>query len=237
MRVLIGCERSGIIREAFRSLGHDAYSCDLAPAEDGSAFHIVGDFLKAVRSGRWDLAGVHPPCQFLNGAGIHWTTRGLRDPRETDKAIKFAEDCWSAVKEECQAGFLENPVGILTTRSKLGKWQQMIQPYNFGEDASKGTCLWLHGIFPLLPTRYVPPRMVCGLCKHVCSPETVDHRLKWEGRIRCPRCLGKMLPRWGNQTDSGQNRLGPSETRSMDRARTYPGIARAMAEQWGNALQ
>lgn len=96
---------------------------------------------------------------------------------------------------------LENPVGCISTR--IRKPTQIIQPYQFGDDASKKTCLWLRNLPPLTPTKYIPPRMVNG------------------------------KPRWANQTDSGQNKLGPSEDRWKERSRTYQGIADAMATQWG----
>jgi hypothetical protein len=148
----------------------------------------------------WDMLIAHPPCTFLCSSGMHWTTRGLRPVEKTLDAIKFAEMLWDApIPKIC----IENPVGCLSTKSKLGKTYQTIQPYEFGDDASKKTCLWLKGLPPLVPTQFIPGRMVNG----------------------------KM--RWSNQTDSGQNRLGPSDKRSNERARTYPGIAKAMADQWG----
>lgn len=96
---------------------------------------------------------------------------------------------------------MENPISIISTR--IRKPDQIIQPYQFGHDASKSTCLWLNGLLPLRPTKWVEPRIVDG------------------------------KKRWANQTDSGQNRLGPSEQRAALRAVTYQGIADAMAEQWG----
>lgn len=206
MRVLIGCECSGSIRRAFRDRGHEAFSCDLAPAEDGSPFHLEADLLTVLRE-PWDLVIAHPPCKYLSVSGMHWTTRGFRDPQETVKAIAFAEAIWNcAAPKVC----IENPTSVLSTRSSLGKMTQRIQPYEFGHDASKGTCLWLRGLPKLKPdpAQFVHGRIVTG-------PD------------------GKERRRWANQTDGGQNRLGPSPQRSADRARTYPGIARSMAEQWG----
>lgn len=201
MRALIGCECSGSIRRAFRDRGHEAFSCDLTPAEDGSPFHLQADLLTVLRE-QWDLVIAHPPCKYLSVSGMHWTTRGFRDPQETVKAIAFAQAIWNC---GCLKVCIENPTSVLSTRSSLGKMTQRIQPYEFGHDASKGTCLWLRGLpkLKLDPAQFVPPRIVNG------------------------------KRRWANQTDSGQNRLGPSPQRSADRARTYPGIARAMAEQWG----
>lgn len=198
MRVLVGFERSGIVREAFRAAGHDALSVDLAPAMDGSPYHLCMDVQVAVRHGKWDMAIFHPPCTYLSVSGMHWTTRGLRDPRLTEDAldlVRWLMDC------PIPRIAIENPIGVISTR--IRKPDQIIQPWQFGEDASKATCLWLRGLPKLVPTSVVAPRIVNG------------------------------KKRWSNQTDSGQNRLGPSPDRWMKRSKTYPGIALAMARQWG----
>lgn len=226
MRILIGCENSAHIRDAFRAKGHDAWSADLLQTSGDPRWHIVGNVLEVLDL-KWDAAIFHPPCQFLNSAGMHWTIRGLRDPRETDKAIKFAERLWLAPIAKIA---IENPTGCLSTRSCLGKYTQRIQPYHFGEDASKGTCLWLKGFPPLVNTRYVEPRLVCKKCKGV-SPYAAAFK---HGCQHCGAEPGLLLPRWANQTNSGQNRLTPSEDRWKKRSVTYPGIARAMADQWGS---
>lgn len=228
-RILIGCERSGVIRNAFRSGGFDAWSCDLEPAEDGSLFHLQYSVLLALRDFYWDAFIVHPPCTFLNIAGMHWTVRGLRDPNLTTEAIRFAEKCWAA---NVPFVALENPVGVLSTRSKLGKPTQTIQPYQFGEDASKRTCLWLRGLPKLSPTRYIKPRMVCARCGQVDTYKAAFAR----GCSHCGAEAGLLQPRWGNQTNSGQNKLGPSKDRAYLRAKTYPGIAAAMVQQWGQII-
>jgi hypothetical protein len=197
VRVLIACEVSGIVRDAFRAHGHDAWSCDLQA--NASEFHIVAD-ARSLLADHWDLLIAHPPCRYLCASGMHWTTRGLRDPRLTVEAIAFAEALWAAPIARIA---IENPVGCLSTRSKLGKPAQTIQPHQFGDDASKQTCLWLRGLPLLGPTLHIAPRIVAG------------------------------KPRWANQTDSGQNRLGPSPDRAQRRAQTYRGIAEAMVAQWG----
>lgn len=221
LRILAACECSGIVRDAFKARGHDAWSCDLLPSERPGN-HIQGNVLD-VLWGNWDMLIAFPDCTYLCVSGMHWTTRGLRDPRLTTKAIQFAETLWSAnIPRIC----IENPIGVLSTRSKLGKPRQIIQPHQFGEDASKRTCLWLKGLPRLTPTELVKPRLVCK-----CGTTYDSHELS------CPFCGASFSfskPRWANQTDSGQNKLTPSNTRWMDRARTYPGIAKAMADQWGN---
>jgi hypothetical protein len=144
----------------------------------------------------------HPPCQFLSVSGYHWVYRRPERRPKIDEALAFFRLLLEApVKRIC----LENPVSIASTR--IQRPTQMIQPYEFGEDASKATCLWLKNLPRLLPTERIPGRLV-----------TLN---------------GRKVERWSNQTDSGQNRLGPSLTRAKDRAQTYRGVADAMAEQWG----
>ena len=202
MNVLIGCEYSGMVRRAFNRLGHNAWSCDLLPADDGSDRHCQMDVLSdSVLDGPtegWDLAIFHPPCTYLSVSGMHWTTRGKRDPQLTEDALAFVRRLMDAPIPRIA---IENPVSVISSR--IRKPDQIIQPYWFGDDASKKTCLWLKNLPPLTPTNHVAGRAV-----------------------------GDKL-RWGNQTDSGQNKLAPSADRWKERSVTYPGIARAMAEQWG----
>lgn len=203
-RVLIGCESSGVVRDAFRANGHDAWSCDLLPADGDPAAHIQGDLLGVLGDG-WDLLIAHPPCTYLCASGMHWTTRGRRDPALTESAIAFARQLMDApVPRIC----VENPVGAIGSRVRPAT--QYVQPYQYGHDASKKTGLWLQSLPPLRPTKMVEPRWV--------------------------EVGGRLLPRWANQTDSGQNRLPPSADRWQLRSRTYEGIANAMAGQWGQLL-
>jgi hypothetical protein len=194
-RVLVACEYSGVVRDAFLARGHDAMSCDLLPAETPGP-HYQGDVMDIINDG-WDLMVAHPPCTYLSVSGMHWTRRGLRDPKLTEDALAFVQTLLAAPVPRIA---LENPVSIISSR--IRKPDQIVHPYMFGHDASKKTCLWLKNLAPLQPAQYVAPRLVNG------------------------------KPRWGNQTDSGQNRLPPSEHRWKDRSRTYEGIAAAMAEQW-----
>ena len=197
MRVLVGCEYSGRVRNAFREAGHDAWSCDLLPSEDNSPFHIQGDVLPLLDQG-WDLGIFHPPCTYLAVSGLHWNKRDPARAAKTEEALDFVRALMSAPIERIA---VENPVSCISSR--IRKPDQIIQPYEFGEDASKKTCLWLKNLDLLTPTQMVEPRLVDG------------------------------KPRWSNQTDSGQNRLGPSEDRWKERSRTFAGVAKAMAEQWG----
>lgn len=198
MKVLVACEYSGRVRDAFRSLGHDAMSCDLLPSDVGGP-HYQGDVTDLLGDG-WDLMVAHPPCTYLSVSGMHWTARGLRDPQLTEDALAFVRLLMSAPIPRIA---VENPVSVISSR--IRKPDQVIQPYQFGHDASKATCLWLNGLPLLTPTVQIAPRIVDG------------------------------RKRWGNQTDSGQNRLPPSHDRWKIRSATFTGIATAMAEQWGGS--
>ena len=196
MKVLVACEYSGTVRDAFIAAGHDAMSCDLLPTEAPGP-HYQGDVRDVLGDG-WDLMIAHPPCTYLAVSGMHRTARGLRDPQLTEDALDFVRLLLAAPVPRIA---VENPVSVIST--KVRKPDQIIQPWQYGHDASKTTCLWLQGLPALQPTQIVKPRIVDG------------------------------RKRWGNQTDSGQNRLSPSPDRWKRRSATYAGIAAAMAAQWG----
>jgi site-specific DNA-cytosine methylase len=196
MRVLVACESSGAVRDAFIRAGHYAASCDLLPSESPLGDHYQCDVTEILDHG-WDLLIAHPPCTYLSVSGMHWTTRGLRDPKLTEDALDFVRLFMDAPIERIA---IENPVSIISSR--IRKPDQIIQPHQFGHDASKKTCLWLKNLPLLKPTQIVEPRIVNG------------------------------KQRWGNQTDSGQNKLPPSKDRWKLRSKTYEGIADAMAAQW-----
>lgn len=226
---LIGLEKSGTIREAMREQGHNAWSCDLEPARDGSTFHIQGDITKAaIWVRKWNGVIIHPECTFLSSSGQHWNGRQPGRQEKTEAAVNFFMWCIGLI-ERIGKGSAENPVGIMSTRYR--KPDQIIQPYEYGDDASKQTCLWNFNLPLLKGTQYIYPRWVCVCCKSV-HRLAVHHMMK-----QLCGCGGKMLPRWGNQTDSGQNKLGPSGDRKEKRSNTYPGIAKAMAEQWGSCTK
>ena len=226
MKVLIGCERFGVLRDEFEKQGHDAWSCDLV---DAPGKHFKRDVRDVANQGGWDLFIVHPDCTFLTIANTYGK-RGCSKytPAQFDvyraAAVAFFMDCVELV-EEVGKGVIENPVGIMSTRYR--KPDQIIQPYQFGEDASKKTCLWLWGVRPLIPTVPVFGKYVCKCGARFYVDED------------CPNCgpenqrILNTKPVWANQTPSNQNRLGPREGRAMERAKTYVGIARAMAHQWG----
>lgn len=227
MKILVACEYSGRVRNAFMTRGHDVISCDFLPSEDNSPYHYQGDVRDLLADQDFDLMICHPPCTYLSVSGLHWNTRGILvdgKPRAqlTEEALDFVRLLMSANVPRIA---LENPVSCISSR--IRKPNQVVQPWWFGEDASKATCLWLKNLPKLKPSgNECPPRLVC--CGSV-LPEGV-------GKHGCPNCNGEKTakPRWGNQTDSGQNKLAPSPGRWKERSRTYQGIADAMADQWGS---
>lgn len=201
LKVLVACEYSGRVRDAFIARGHTAMSCDLLPT-DAPGPHYQGDVFDIIDQG-WDLMIAHPPCTYLSVSGMHWTTRGLRDPKLTEDALNFVRRLMDAPIAKIA---IENPISVISSR--IRKPDQIISPYQFGHDASKKTCLWLKGLPLLTPTQMIEPRIVI-------TPS------------------GKPAKRWGNQCDNyGQDKLPPSADRWKLRSATYQGIADAMAAQW-----
>ena len=198
MRVLVACEYSGVVRRAFRDAGFDAWSCDLLPADDGSPHHVHAD-VREVLAYDWTLMIAHPPCTHLAVSGARHFAQKAAQQHE---ALDFVRVLMNAPIKHIA---VENPVSIISSR--IRKPEQIIQPYQFGHDASKSTCLWLKNLPRLQSTSLVAPRIVNG------------------------------RSRWGNQTDSGQNKLTPSPDRWKRRSATYTGIAEAMADQWGSYLK
>lgn len=213
MKVLIACERSGIVRNAFLDRGHDAWSCDLNDTEQPGP-HITGDVLDVLDEG-WDLMIAHPECTYLTcsaewayGPGPYHqkvkpeTLTGEARQKARREAIRFAIRLWEAPIDRIA---IENPVGVLSRH--LGR-PQVIQPHWFGHDASKATCLWLKNLPRLVTTKYIDPRIV------------VDDK-------------GIERKRWANQCASGCDRTSPGPDRWISRSRTYYGVADAMSQQWG----
>lgn len=215
MKVLIACEFSGVVRDAFAREGHDAMSCDLLPTE-APGKHYTGNVFD-LNLTEFDLIIAHPPCTYLT-CSAEWayvakpmingmprnmkkgTLVGEKRLNAREDALNFVKGLWDIpVNYMC----IENPVGVIAKRLPQMGTPQYVQPYWFGEDASKKTGLWLRGLPPLTPTNMIKPRVVNG------------------------------LSRWGNQTDAGQNKLPPSSDRWKLRSITPTGIADAMAVQWG----
>jgi len=173
MKILIACEFSGIVRDCFIAMGHNAVSCDILPTEARGPHH-QGDVLKILNDG-WDMMIAHPPCTYLSTSGLHWNNRQPERALKTEDALLFVEALWNApIDRVC----IENPVGCISTRLACMPKPQYIQPYNFGEDASKKTGLWTRGLPLLVGDSPVEPRIVDG------------------------------KSRWDNQSDAGQSRLG-----------------------------
>lgn len=152
MRVLVACEFSGVVRRAFCERGHHAYSCDLLNPDDDSPFHYRGDVFSVIEdTAPWDLMIAHPPCTYLASSGLHWNKRRPERAQQTEEAIAFVLKMASL---DIPRIAIENPIGCLSTRWR--KPDQIIHPWQLGDDASKATCLWLKGLPPLVPTNVLP---------------------------------------------------------------------------------
>jgi hypothetical protein len=211
LRVLIGGETSGKVRDAFIRKGHDAVSCDLLPSEAPGPHH-QGDMFDIIGDG-WDLGIFHPSCTFLSSSGLHWN-RNPASPRFGGKQTEAAlDDVRRILAAPIPHIAVENPTGCISTRIRPA--DQYVQPYQFGDDASKKTGLWLVNL----------PRL------------EIDPLMRRAGRmVEWPLGSGRMVERWANQTDSGQNKLAPSADRWKLRSETYAGIAEAFT-QWGDLLE
>lgn len=201
MRVLVVCEFSGVVRDAFAARGHDAWSCDLLPSESPGN-HIQADFRKVAQES-WDFVGYHYECRVMANSGVRWLYRGERvrnEPRWLE--LGQAADIFNLTIRDTRPGYAENSIMHCHAKKLIDREQdQVIQPWYFGEPHFKATCLWLRGVKPLVPTnRLTPP-----------AKGTPEHKA------------------W-----SGVHRASPGPSRWKERSRTLPGIAAAMAEQWGN---
>jgi hypothetical protein len=186
MKVLVGCEFSGIVRQAFRDLGHDAWSCDILPSEDNSNYHIQDDVLLHLNDG-WDLAIFHPPCTFLTTSANRW----LYDPKYPNRN----KDRQTAITFFLQLMFadipkiaIENPVGILSTHFR--RPDQIIQPWQFGHGEVKRTCFWLKNLPLLIPTNIVEGR-IARVHREAPSPS------RWKERSRTYKGIAQaMAEQW-----------------------------------------
>lgn len=151
MKVLVACEFSGVVRDAFLRLGHDAISCDLEPTETPGP-HYLGD-VRNLLHGWYDLVIAHPPCTYLASSGLHWNKRVPGRAQLTEDALDFVRLLLNAKSPHIA---LENPVGCISTR--IRKPDQIIQPWQFGHGETKATCLWLKNLPPLQPTNIVEGR-------------------------------------------------------------------------------
>ena len=259
MKVFVGMETSGAFRGRFAAMGHDARSADLLPAEDDGAGHIVGDVfeaLDALRARGWwpDLAIFHPTCTYLTnsaawafndpdygrypGVGYHQrVATGTLVGAERRKARALAlNDVRRIMALPIRRKVIENPIGAIS--AAIRKPTQIIQPYEFGDDASKATCFWYVGAdgeelpdmrLPVYPAKRVAGRMV---------PRARAMGASDRANGCANGCAGPaFIERWANQTDTGQNRLSPGGDRWKERSRTFPGIADAGAAHWAGVSE
>lgn len=188
MRVLVACEFSGVVREAFRKRGHNAWSCDILPAEDGSPWHHQWDILELLSTGkRWDLMIAHPPCTHLAVSGARWFKGKLKEQAE---ALDFVRALMNApIPRIC----IENPISIISSR--IRKPDQIIQPWQFGHGETKATCLWLKNLPQLVATNIVEGR------------EARVHKMppgpaRWKERSRTFTGIAEaMAEQWGTITE------------------------------------
>jgi len=212
MKVLIACEESQSICKEFRSLGHEAYSCDLLPCSGGHKdWHIQGDALKQAYSGNYDLMVAHPPCTYLAVSGARWLYN--KDGSKNTKRWKNQKEALDFVNKLLNAPIkhiaLENPISVIS--SNIRKPDQIVQPWMFGDEAQKSTCLWLKNLPLLKPTNIVG------------KGEFIEFISK-DGKK-------KKQPKW--YFEALQKAKTPEERRTL-RSKTFLGMAKAIAEQWGN---
>ena len=186
MKVLVACEFSGAVRRAFRERGHDAWPCDLLPAEDGDIHHFQGDAMEAACSlSAWDLMIAHPPCTHLAVSGARW----FKEKRtEQEEALRFV---WRLLRSPIRKIALENPISIISSR--IRKPDQIIHPWMFGHGEVKATCLWLKNLPNLTPTDIVSgrkPRV------HFASPG--PERWKERSRTLPGIAAAAMADQWGD---------------------------------------
>lgn len=204
MKILVACEFSGVVRDAFRARGHDAWSCDLLPTESDPRWHIQGDVRNLLDTrfgpddpGQWDLMIAHPPCTYLSRAGARWWGEPVRESKAA-QAVAFVRMLWAAPIPRVA---IENPIGKLNRMWRYP--DQVIQPSYFGEPFTKATCLWLRGL---------PPLMATGV--------------RADAEPFLPSNVGAGR-RKGQRSHPGHVHT------ARDASRTFPGIAAAMADQWG----
>lgn len=185
VKILVACEFSGIVRDAFRKLGHDAWSCDIIPTESDTTYHVQRDVLEILDHG-WDMMIAHPPCTHLAVSGARWFKDKVNEQQE---ALEFVKKLMNAPINKIA---IENPISIIS--SKIRKPDQIIQPWMFGHGETKATCLWLKNLTPLKPTNKVDGR------------ENRVHRMppgpdRWKERSRTFQGIANaMAEQWGKAT-------------------------------------
>lgn len=235
MNILIACEESQAVCKAFREKGHNAFSCDILECSGGHPeWHINGDVCRIINGAsddyyresgfytqdgnwhplpwKWDMIIAHPPCTFLTVAANKlynvekYGDKAVKRLQDREKAIEFF---MAFVNAECERKAIENPIGVISTRYR--KPDQIIQPYQFGHPVRKSTCLWLYNLPPLIPTNVV-------------DFENIHSNGKSEGYSG---------PSWVVRDENGKILSYGDPRVSRARSKTYEGIAKAMADQWG----
>lgn len=200
LNILVGCEYSGTITDAFRALNHNAWSCDLLPCEGKNPqYHYQMDVFEAIKLQEWDLAIFHPSCQYLAVSGARWMYN--KDGSINQERLANQEAGLEFVRKLMAAPIkyiaIENPVSVIS--SKIRKPDQIIEPFWFGDSARKKTCLWLKNLPQLKPTNIVSPGDVITFAS------------------------GRKMSKW----------MAESRGNGHLRSKTFPGIASAIADQWG----
>ena len=212
MKVLVACEESQAVTIELRKLGHEAYSCDIEPCSGGKPeWHIQGDVTPLLKQ-KWDMIIAFPPCTYLTNAGTRHFSRRINSEEKVLAREKLREESFEFfmlfANANCEKIAIENPVGY--SNRMFRKPDQIIHPYYFGDNAKKRTCLWLKGLTKLVPTDMLPepePEYIC------------------QGELSKGKKIG-----W---CEGIKGTTGGQKGRAMARSKTFPGIAKAMAEQWG----
>lgn len=216
MKILIGCEESQVVTKAFREMGHEAYSNDLKECSGGKPeWHLNMDVMKAIDLMDWDFIGLHPVCTKLTLSGNRHYAPGKPKHQERLDSAEWTISLFNKACSKAKYVYMENPMGSMNGNKRLPK-PQIIQPYYFGDEFQKTTCLWLKGLPPLLHTK---EDNLFEQKTHVSKGEMVVFK------------SGKVMPKWFADTPSGGN----EENRAI-RSKTFPGIANAMKNQWGNLI-
>lgn len=219
--ILIACEESQTVCKAFRQRGFNAFSCDIQACSGGHPeWHFLGDCLKVIQnkggqlqngqehfiSGNWDLIIAHPPCTYLSNAGARWLWKGKKLDEQRYKMGLAAKDFFIKIYNS-DCEFIAIENPVSSSIFEMPKYSQFVQPFQFGHEYSKKTCFWLKGLPPLLPTSLIK-----------------EHK---------PYITSGSYTKEHNKKFKGVSRKGGS---AKIRSKTFPGIANAMAEQWGNFI-
>jgi len=218
MNVLILFEESQAVCKSFRAAGHNAYSCDLKPCSGGHPeWHIQNDIFNAMYLDKWDFIGMHPVCTKMTLSGNRTYAKGKPKHKERIESVEWTIKLWQEVCKIATFVYMENPMGAMNGDKRLPR-PQIIQPYYFGDSFQKTTCLWLQNLPPLYHND-----------KANLFDSNITHVDRGEMFIAKS---GKVLPKWyADSSTSGNN-----EKNRAIRSKTFPGIANAMAAQWGNLL-